>query len=401
MVYSIFIPIQFNFKMVRFTTILFTSVRRYSPTFIDSLRIYVRGGTGGAGLMHLGGIGGRGGDVFIVGTPDSEFSLKDLKNKFPEKRFSADAGEPSSRRSLSGWNGRSIFIQVPQGITIFDADTGKKIGIVNKAGDRLLVARGGKGGDRFNRFQSRKGESRKLVLDLRLIADVGFVGFPNAGKSTLMNAISKATPTIADYPFTTLRPHIGIMEYPDFRRISCADLPGLIEGAHINLGMGHKFLKHIERTKLLLFVVDVFGFSLYTNHNLRDAFENVQLLTKELELYNKKLISRPAILIFNKMDMEGANDKLEIALEKLSSWENYVDSLPEDMIPNRQMNFSSILSISAKQGTSLYELKDSIRQAIDEIVTPKLRLTGDENNKELEKLHERSLETNLVRNVIV
>lgn len=365
--------------MVNLTKVLHTS-RLYSQNFIDSLRIHVRGGSGGNGLLHLGGVGGKGGDVYIVGTKDHEMTLKSFKHKFPTKRFTAETGEASSRRAISGLQGRSIYIQVPHGITVLNTDTKKKLGSINVAGDKVLVARGGKGGDRYNGFVPRLGEKKNIMLDLKLLADIGFVGFPNAGKSTLLNAISNARPEIADYPFTTLRPHIGIVEYPDLRKITCADLPGLIEGAHINLGMGHKFLKHIERTKLLLFVIDLFGFSLYTNRGLRDAFESIQLLMKELELYNKELISRPAMLVLNKIDKEGADKNLDVTLEKLNKWENHLDTLPKDMIPNEQMKFVDTIVISAMQGNSLGLMKERMRLALDQTVIDSPALPDGESS---------------------
>lgn len=352
--------------MVRFSAVARWMERQYSSTFIDSLRIHVKGGSGGTGVMHLGGVGGTGGNVYVVGAKDPRFSLNQLKHKYPEKRFSAEAGESSRRQALSGLRGRDIYIQVPHGIVVRDAGSKAIIGSINKANDRVLVAKGGKGGDRFNGFLSRNGRARSVLLDLRLIADIGFVGFPNAGKSTLLNAISRAKTSVAEYPFTTLRPHIGVVQYEDKRSISCADLPGLIEGSHMNLGMGHNFLKHVERTKLLLFMVDVFGFSLYVDKLQRDAFENIQLLTKELELYNPGLINRPAVLVFNKLDLAGSEEKLDIALDKLSSYKKYLHTLPEKMIPKKQMKFSRTFCISAKQGTSLDELKLGLREVIDD-----------------------------------
>lgn len=351
--------------MVRISAVARWMERQYSSTFIDTLRIHVKGGAGGAGVMHLGGVGGVGGNVYAVGAKDPKYSLRQLKQQYPMKRFSAEAGESSRKQALSGLKGRDIFIQIPHGIVVRDADTKAILGSINKADDRVLLAKGGKGGDRFNRFQSEKGKARNVLLDLRLIADIGFVGFPNAGKSTLLNAISRAKTNVADYPFTTLRPHIGTMQYRDKRTISCADLPGLIEGSHMNFGMGHNFLKHIERTKLLLFMVDVFGFSLYVDKLQRDAFENIQLLTKELELYNSDLINRPAVLVFNKLDIEGADEKLNVALDKLSSYKEHLHTLPNGMIPRKQMKFCRTFCISAKHGKSLKQLKLGLRQIID------------------------------------
>ncbi|XP_064105533.1 GTP-binding protein 10 homolog [Macrobrachium nipponense] len=153
-------------------------------------------------------------------------------------------------------------------------------GETNKIGDKILVAKGGAGGSPANQFNGQHGQALNLTLELKLIADIGLVGFPNAGKSTLLKAISRAKPKIASYPFTTIRPNIGIVEYPDKRQISIADLPGLVEGSWANMGMGHKFLRHVERTNLLLYIVDINGFKMGPQYPHRTPIENVILLNK-------------------------------------------------------------------------------------------------------------------------
>ena len=178
-----------------------------------------------------------------------------------------------------GENGQDVIIRSPVGVTVM-TDGGEVLGDLVKEDDSVLVARGGPGGSRHTQYCGLRGQARSVKLDLKLIADVGFVGFPNAGKSTLLKAISRASPKIASYPFTTLEPKIGVVEFPDLRRMKLADLPGLIEGASDNLGMGHKFLKHVERCSLLLFIVDINGFQFKVDTQHRSAAETVKLLSK-------------------------------------------------------------------------------------------------------------------------
>lgn len=278
-------------------------------------------------------------------------------NRYRKTAIKAKSGEDSSKARILGRRGPDVQVKVPIGVTVYD-NNNKVIKELNDKDDTciagnliltsfictintwlVLSAGGGVGGCTGNSFIGSRGQERVITLDLKLIADVGLVGFPNAGKSTLLKAISKARPKIAAYPckfswliqtfgylpnpnvsfvsVTTLRPQIGIIEYPDYRQISVADLPGLIEGAHANIGMGHKFLKHIERTKLLLMVVDLFGFRLSNVHRLRTCIQNIFALNKELELYDKELLDRPCILLLNKIDENGAQEEYEQIKEKI------------------------------------------------------------------------------------
>ncbi|XP_067094827.1 GTP-binding protein 10 [Osmerus mordax] len=339
-----------------------TCFRKYG-NFVDNLRLYVRGGSGGMGLPRLGGQGGKGGDVLVVAK--KEITLKKIKAKYPLKRFVAGVGMNSSVRALKGEKGPDQQILAPTGVTV-TTDNGKVLGELNVEGDSVLVARGGQGGSFHSGFQPSQGQSKHIRLDLKLIADLGLVGFPNAGKSSLLKALSHAKPQIASYAFTTLRPEIGQVMYEDFKQISVADLPGLIEGAHMNKGMGHKFLKHVERTKQLLFVVDVCGFQLASNTAFRSAFEAVQLLTKELELYKEEILSKRAVLVVNKMDLPDAEDRLAELLEQLNNPDEFFHLLPEDMVPRKNILFRDVVPISAATGLGIQRLRTCMRQSLDE-----------------------------------
>ncbi|NXJ15844.1 GTPBA protein, partial [Odontophorus gujanensis] len=331
--------------------------------FIDDLRLYVKGGTGGMGYPRLGGEGGRGGDVWFVA--QESLTLKSIKARYPQKRFVAGTGANSSVKALKGEKGEDCEVRVPPGISILD-DDGKKIGELNGAGERFLAARGGLGGSLATNFLPCKGQRRIVHLDLKLIADVGLVGFPNAGKSSLLSKISQAKPEIANYAFTTIQPELGKIIYEDFKQILVADLPGLIEGAHRNKGRGHKFLKHVERTKHLLLVVDISGFQLSNNTQFRTAFETILLLTKELELYNEELLTKPALLAINKMDLPCAKDNLNELMKQLQNPEDFLHLLEEEVIPKSTIDFRDIIPISTYTGEGIDELKVSVRRSLDE-----------------------------------
>ncbi|XP_062254785.1 GTP-binding protein 10 [Platichthys flesus] len=345
--------------MVQFSRIC---LRKFG-NFVDNLRLYVRGGSGGMGLPRLGGQGGKGGDVWVVAA--NNLTLKRVKDKYPHKRFLGGAGANSSVRALRGEKGKDLEILAPVGITV-TTDDGRILGDLNAEGERLMVARGGPGGALYTAFEPSKGQTKHIRFDLKLIADLGLVGFPNAGKSSLLTALSNATPQIASYAFTTLKPEIGKLMYKDYKQISVADLPGLIEGAHANKGMGHKFLKHVERTKQLLFVVDVSGFQLASKTPFRPAFEAVQLLTKELELYKEELVSKPALLVVNKMDLPDAEDKLQELKEQLQNPEEFSALLPDDMRPKNYISFRHVVPVSATTGFGIDALKRCIRESLDD-----------------------------------
>ena len=245
--------------------------------FADYAKIYVTAGPGGDGMVHFrrekyvpkggpdGGDGGKGGDIVLVGNVQLN-TLLDLRYR---KFIKARKGENGGTSRKTGRDGESEFLDVPLGTVVYDADTKEKLGEITEDGQQLVAARGGKGGLGNWHFKSavnqtpqhaqegKPGEERTIELELKLIADVGLVGFPNAGKSTLLSVISEARPKIADYPFTTLQPNLGVVTYPDYRSFVMADIPGIIEDAHEGKGLGLQFLRHIERNNILLFIVAV------------------------------------------------------------------------------------------------------------------------------------------------
>merc|ERR1712150_105794 len=253
--------------------------------------------------------GGKGGDVIIKCSSQNDSKRKQSKYRMAQdpplkslydvfhrqfdhdsskQRVKAKQGEDAHRSKLIGHVGYDNILKVPEGVSVRVDEKGsqKILGNLDKTGDEVTVAIGGTGGGPSNSWLGQRGQSQHIRLDLRLIADLGLVGFPNAGKSTLLKAISKARPKIASYPFTTIKPNLGHIEYEDEREISMADLPGLIEGAHINVGLGHRFLKHVERTLCNVFVIDIQGFQLNPSSAKRSALETLVLLNKELEMYN-------------------------------------------------------------------------------------------------------------------
>jgi len=284
--------------------------------FIDRAKIHVQGGDGGNGVTAFrrekfvprggpsGGDGGRGGDVTLV----ADWSLNTLLHLRYNPRHIAGRGLHGEGSNRSGHDGADLVVRVPVGTQIFDASTGELLYDLANDGAEWKAARGGRGGfgnahfttstNRAPRYHQTggKGEERELQLELKLLADVGLVGFPNAGKSTLISTVSAARPKVADYPFTTLEPHLGVVDLGDFRSLVIADIPGLIEGAHTGAGLGDRFLRHIERTKLLLHLVDVSSLS------GRDTVAEYETVNRELASYNPSLAVRPQIVVATKMD---------------------------------------------------------------------------------------------------
>lgn len=293
--------------------------------FIDEAKIYVKSGEGGRGCVSFrrekyvprggpnGGDGGDGGDVYIIAN-ENMASLLDHRYR---QHYRAKRGEHGKGKDMHGKNGEDLYVPVPPGTIVRDFDTGDVIGDLTKNAETLLVARGGRGGKGNARFVTSTNqaprnaepggepEERTLLLELKLLADVGIIGFPNAGKSTLISRISAARPKVADYPFTTLVPNLGVVSYVDGKTFVVADIPGIIEGAHEGAGLGLQFLRHVERTKLLVHVLDL---SPMTGRDPIDDFETLNL---ELRSYSPELYEKPQIVAPNKIDITESREKLE------------------------------------------------------------------------------------------
>src|SRR6266498_5766946 len=293
--------------------------------FIDRVKIRVQGGRGGNGVTAFrrekfvprggpaGGDGGRGGDVWIV----ADSSLNTLLHLRYNPEHIAERGRHGEGSNCSGREGEDRIVRVPVGTQIFDSTSGELLQDLAVDGARWLAAKGGRGGFGNSHFATStnrapryhqdggEGEEGELQLELKLLADVGLVGFPNAGKSTFISTVSAAKPKIADYPFTTLEPHLGVVDLGDFRTFVIADIPGLIEGAHEGHGLGDRFLRHIERTKLLLHLVDMSSVS------GRDPVTDYEVINRELEAYDRQLASRPQIVVATKIDAVDEPDRIE------------------------------------------------------------------------------------------
>ena len=307
--------------------------------FLDEVKIFVRSGDGGNGLVAFrrekyvpkggpaGGDGGRGANVvFIV-----DEGLRTFMDYRYQKKFVAPNGENGMSKRMHGRKSKDLYLKVPPGTVIRDTDTGEVLADLVEHEQEVIVARGGRGGRGNCRFATpsnpapeiaengEPGEERNLTLELKLMADVGLVGFPSVGKSTLLSITSKAKPKIADYHFTTLAPNLGVVETKDHRSFVMADLPGLIEGASQGVGLGHQFLRHIERTKVIVHVVDM------SATDGRDPYEDYKIINQELGEYNMRLLERPQIVVANKMDIPAAQGNLEEFKAKLAADGEEVD----------------------------------------------------------------------------
>jgi GTP-binding protein len=297
----------------------------FKKMFFDRAKIYIKGGDGGNGVVAFrrekyvphggpsGGDGGKGGDVILLTDP----SLRTLVDFRYQRHYKAERGWHGQGKNMHGSGGKDLVIRVPPGTLVKDAESGELLADLVGPGDRFVMAKGGRGGRGNARFASAQnrvptlaengepGEERWLELELRLLAEVGLIGFPNTGKSTLISRISAAKPKVADYPFTTLVPNLGVVQTDSGKSFVVADIPGLIAGAHQGAGLGHDFLQHIERTKLLVHVLDTAG------TEGRDVVQDFITINKELELYNPKLLERPQLVAANKMDLPQAQENLE------------------------------------------------------------------------------------------
>ncbi|MBW2476500.1 MAG: GTPase ObgE [Deltaproteobacteria bacterium] len=293
--------------------------------FVDEVKIHVQAGNGGKGCLSFrrekfiprggpdGGDGGKGGDVYVVVDPNLG-TLLDLGYRV---HYKAQNGRPGMGKNRHGKGGDDLIITVPPGTLIYDDEDDTLLADLTQPGERHLLLRGGRGGRGNARFVSATnraprhtqpglpGEERTVRFQLKLLADVGLVGLPNVGKSTLIASLSAARPKIADYPFTTLVPNLGVVKYGDFRSFVMADIPGLIEGASDGHGLGTRFLRHIERTDLFLHLVDLSG-----SANL-DPLKSFQTINRELEQYNPDLRERPMLVVFTKCDLTDVRDLVE------------------------------------------------------------------------------------------
>ncbi|WP_100398217.1 GTPase ObgE [Bacillus sp. FJAT-44742] len=300
--------------------------------FIDKVKVFVKGGDGGNGMVAFrrekyvpeggpaGGNGGKGANVIL----EVDEGLRTLMDFRYQQHFKAGHGENGRSKNQHGKNAKDLVIKVPPGTTVTDDETGEVLADLLTHGQTAVVARGGRGGRGNSTFAtpanpapeiSENGEpgiERFINLELKVLADVGLVGFPSVGKSTLLSVVSAAKPKIADYHFTTLSPNLGVVEAGDGRSFVMADLPGLIEGAHEGVGLGHQFLRHIERTRVIVHVIDMSGLE------GRDPYEDFLKINDELKQYNMRLLERPQIIVANKMDMPDSEAQLELFKEQLT-----------------------------------------------------------------------------------
>jgi GTP-binding protein len=324
--------------------------------FVDYVKICCRSGKGGKGAMHFlrdkrtamggpdGGDGGRGGNIIVRGS-SQQWTLLHLKYR---KHIIAEPGENGRGANQHGSDGKDDFLEVPLGTVAKDAETGEVLFEITEDGQEEVILYGGRGGQGNAHYKSATNQTPRFsqpgedgkeewkILELKVLADVGLVGFPNAGKSTLLSVVSAAKPEIADYPFTTLVPNLGIVQYRDYKSFVMADIPGIIEGAHEGKGLGTRFLRHIERNATLLFLIPA------DSNNIKDDYK---ILVKELKLYNPELLDKKRLLVISKSDM--LDDELMAAIKK---------ELPR--VPH--------LFISSATGYNITQLKDKLWEMINE-----------------------------------
>lgn len=332
--------------------------------FIDVAKIYVRSGKGGDGCVSFrrekyvplggpdGGDGGRGGDIVF----EVDYNINTLIDFKYNRRFFAENGENGGTCKCYGKDGKDLIIKVPEGTIIKHAETGKVIADLYDKNQKFILLKGGKGGKGNARFctptrqcpdfaePGMPSDEMELTLELRLIADVGLIGFPNVGKSTLISKITNARPKIANYHFTTLHPNLGVVDFKDIKGFVIADIPGIIEGASKGIGLGLEFLKHIERTRVLVHILDV------SQIEGRDALEDFKLINKELLEYNEILSSRPQIVVLNKSDITFDEDRERI------------ENLKKDII---SLGYENIFEISAATGKGIHELLKKLKEVVD------------------------------------
>ncbi|WHY76331.1 GTPase ObgE [Neobacillus sp. WH10] len=341
--------------------------------FVDQVKIYVKGGDGGNGMVAFrrekyvpnggpaGGDGGKGASV-VFEVNEGLRTLMDFRYK---RHFKADRGEHGMSKGQHGRGSKDMIVKVPPGTVVMDAETKEVIADLVEHGQQAVIAKGGRGGRGNTRFATpsnpapeiaengEPGQERDVILELKLLADVGLVGFPSVGKSTLLSVVSSAKPKIAEYHFTTIVPNLGMVETEDGRSFVMADLPGLIEGASEGVGLGHQFLRHIERTRVIVHVIDMAA------TEGRDPFEDYLTINRELKEYNLRLTERPQIIVANKMDMPDAEENLQ----------KFKEQLEEDY---------PIFPISALSRKGLRELLFAVADKLEE--TPEFPLEHEEED---------------------
>lgn len=348
--------------------------------FYDRTKIFVKAGDGGAGVVSFrrekyvplggpnGGDGGRGGDIIL----EADEGLRTLVDFRYRRHYKADRGEHGKGKDQHGKGAEDLILRIPAGTVIKDEATGEILADMTKHGQRFTVARGGRGGRGNARFisnlnkaptEAEKGEPGEelwILLELKLLADVGLVGFPNVGKSTLISKVSAARPKIADYHFTTLVPNLGVVAI-DEQSFVMADIPGIIEGAHTGAGLGHEFLRHIERTRLLLHILDISG------SEERDPIEDFKTINEELKKYSPILAERPMIVVPNKIDLDNAQENLAL--------------LKKEIQDNME-----IFPISAVTGEGIENLLHRIVQILPEV--PPLEFTASPDVHRMVEVHQ-------------
>lgn len=344
--------------------------------FVDAAKIFVKSGNGGDGANTFrrekyiafggpdGGDGGRGGDVVIV----VDTNISTLLDFTYKKKYKAEAGENGSGSKCFGKDGKTLYIKVPIGTVIRDIETNKIMADLSHKEDKYVVAKGGRGGRGNVRFTTptrqapdfaepgMPGEERLILLELKVLADVGLIGFPNVGKSTLLSVVTKARPKIANYHFTTLSPNLGVVDIPGINSFVMADIPGIIEGASEGIGLGLKFLRHIERTRVLIHIIDISGIE------GRDPFDDFMKINEELKKYSIKLWNRPQIVVANKADML-YDDKI---------FENFKKKVEE-------LGYNNIFKISAATNKGVNELMKEAARILSNI--PITDMDIDESEK--------------------
>lgn len=347
--------------------------------FVDHVQIQVKAGKGGDGIVAFrrekfvpnggpaGGDGGRGGSI-ILRVDEGLRTLMDFRY---HRIFKAKAGQSGMNKGMYGRGAQDLVVAVPGGTTVTDADTGKVLGDLTKAGDELVVAKGGRGGRGNIHFASPKnpapeiaengepGQERTLNLELKMLADVGVIGFPSVGKSTLLSVVTSAKPKIAEYHFTTLVPNLGMVRLDDGRDFAMADMPGLIEGASAGIGLGIQFLRHIERTRVLLHLIDMSG------TEERDPYEDFLKINAELKKYDPALLKRPQIIVASKMDMPDAAANLEQFKKQIAA-DHTLPQAPE------------IMAISALTHQGLDRLVHHVADVLDQTPAFPVAASGQE-----------------------